>query len=120
MVASEITRAVVPASVDKSPPLNVPRESLDDITRDRSDKFTPEPNFLECTIAYYMILIDRLTIKKDEIIPSNTSADTNNKSPEQTYCGTEYGIITLKLISIPTQTIISDANRICLQTKQTQ
>lgn len=41
MVASAITLANVPASVDSRPPLNVPRESLDDITRDRSDKFTP-------------------------------------------------------------------------------
>jgi hypothetical protein len=27
--------------VESSPPLYVPRESLDDMTRDRSDKFTP-------------------------------------------------------------------------------
>lgn len=36
-----MTRARVPASVESSPPLYVPRESLDDMTRDRSDKFTP-------------------------------------------------------------------------------
>lgn len=42
IVASAITRAIVPASVDNSPPLKVPRDSLDDITRDRSDRFTPE------------------------------------------------------------------------------
>lgn len=42
MVASAITRAIVPASVDNSPPLKVPRDSLDDITRDRSDRFTPK------------------------------------------------------------------------------
>jgi hypothetical protein len=31
----------VPASVESNPPLYVPRESLDDMTRERSDKFTP-------------------------------------------------------------------------------
>ena len=41
IVASAITRAIVPASVDSNPPLYVPRASLDDMTRDRSDKFTP-------------------------------------------------------------------------------
>lgn len=41
IVASAITRAIVPASVDRSPPLYVPRESLDDITRESSDKLTP-------------------------------------------------------------------------------
>lgn len=41
IVPSAITRAIVPASVDNNPPLNVPRDSLDDITRDRSAKFTP-------------------------------------------------------------------------------
>lgn len=42
IVPSAITRARVPASVESSPPLKVPRESLDDMTRDSSDKFTPE------------------------------------------------------------------------------
>lgn len=32
--------------------------------------------------------------RKIEITPSNTSADTNIRRPEQTYCGTEYGMIT--------------------------
>ena len=41
MVPSAITRAIVPASVDSNPPLYVPRDSLDDITRERSAKFTP-------------------------------------------------------------------------------
>ena len=41
IVASAITRAIVPASVDSSPPLYVPRASLDDMTRERSDKLTP-------------------------------------------------------------------------------
>lgn len=41
IVPSAITRAKVPASVESNPPLYVPRESLDDMTRDRSDKFTP-------------------------------------------------------------------------------
>jgi hypothetical protein len=41
IVPSAITRARVPASVESSPPLYVPRESLDDMTRERSDKFTP-------------------------------------------------------------------------------
>lgn len=41
IVASAITRAIVPASVDNNPPLYVPRASLDDMTRERSDKFTP-------------------------------------------------------------------------------
>jgi hypothetical protein len=36
-------------------------------------------------------------------------------SPEQTYCGTEYGINRLKLRSMPIHTIISDAIKICLQ-----
>ena len=42
IVASATTRASVPASVDRRPPLYVPRESLDDITLDRRDKLTPE------------------------------------------------------------------------------
>ena len=42
IVASATTLASVPASVDRRPPLYVPRDSLDDITRDRSDRFTPE------------------------------------------------------------------------------
>lgn len=41
IVPSAITRAIVPASVESRPPLNVPRDNLDDITRERSDKFTP-------------------------------------------------------------------------------
>lgn len=41
IVPSAITRARVPASVESSPPLYVPRESRDDMTRDRSDGFTP-------------------------------------------------------------------------------
>lgn len=42
IVPSAITRARVPASVGSSPPLQVPRESLDDMTLDRRGKFTPE------------------------------------------------------------------------------
>lgn len=38
---SATTRARVPASVDSNPPLYVPLESRDDITRDRSDRLTP-------------------------------------------------------------------------------
>uniref|UniRef100_A0A7C9CA61 Uncharacterized protein n=1 Tax=Opuntia streptacantha TaxID=393608 RepID=A0A7C9CA61_OPUST len=86
MVASATTLASVPASVESSPPLYVPRESLDDITRERSDRFTP----------------------------SRTSAETNMTNPEITYCGTVYLTITLKLNRMPTQTITSDANNICL------
>lgn len=41
IVPSAITRANVPASVESRPPLKVPRESLDDMTRDSSDKLTP-------------------------------------------------------------------------------
>ena len=41
IVPSATTRARVPASVDNNPPLKVPRESLDDITLDRSERFTP-------------------------------------------------------------------------------
>lgn len=44
IVASAITRAIVPASVDSNPPLYVPRDSLDDITLDSNDKFTPAKN----------------------------------------------------------------------------
>lgn len=43
IVASAITRAIVPASVESNPPLYVPRESREDITRDSNDKLTPEP-----------------------------------------------------------------------------
>lgn len=42
IVPSAITLAIVPASVDSSPPLYVPRASLDDMTRESSDKLTPE------------------------------------------------------------------------------
>ena len=41
IVPSAITRAKVPASVESNPPLYVPRESLDEMSRDRSDRFTP-------------------------------------------------------------------------------
>lgn len=41
IVASAITRARVPASVDRSPPLYVPRERRDDMTLERRDKLTP-------------------------------------------------------------------------------
>ena len=41
IVPSATTRAKVPASVESNPPLKVPRDSLDDIIRDRSDKLTP-------------------------------------------------------------------------------
>lgn len=41
IVPSAITRAIVPASVESKPPLKVPRESLDDMTRESRDKFTP-------------------------------------------------------------------------------
>lgn len=42
IVPSATTRASVPASVDSSPPLYVPRDNRDDMTLDRSDKFTPK------------------------------------------------------------------------------
>lgn len=42
IVPSAITLASVPASVESNPPLKVPRESLDDMTLESSDKFTPE------------------------------------------------------------------------------
>lgn len=42
MVASATTRANVPASVESNPPLYVPFDSLDDITRDNNDRFTPK------------------------------------------------------------------------------
>ena len=42
IVPSAITRASVPASVESNPPLKVPRESLDDIILERSERFTPE------------------------------------------------------------------------------
>ena len=48
-------------------------------------------------------------------LPSRTSAETNMIRPEQTYCGTEYGMKKLKLSRMPTHTINSDANKICLQ-----
>jgi len=41
MVQSATTLARVPASVERSPPLYVPRERRDDITLDRSERFTP-------------------------------------------------------------------------------
>lgn len=41
IVPSAITRARVPASVESSPPLYVPLESREDITRDRSERLTP-------------------------------------------------------------------------------
>jgi hypothetical protein len=44
MVASAITLAIVPASVDRRPPLYVPRESLDDMTRESNDRLTPGIN----------------------------------------------------------------------------
>lgn len=47
--------------------------------------------------------------------PSSTSAETNMINPEQTYCGTVYASTNLKLRSTPMKTIISDANKICLQ-----
>lgn len=52
IVPSAITRAIVPASVDSSPPLYVPRDSRDDMTRDRSDRFTPKE---ECVIEQTII-----------------------------------------------------------------
>lgn len=41
IVESATTLARVPASVDNSPPLYVPRDSLDDITLESKAKFTP-------------------------------------------------------------------------------
>lgn len=41
MVLSATTRAMVPASVESKPPLYVPLESREDMTRDSSDKLTP-------------------------------------------------------------------------------
>lgn len=41
MVQSATTLAKVPASVERRPPLYVPRERRDDITLDRRDRFTP-------------------------------------------------------------------------------
>lgn len=46
IVPSAMTRAIVPASVESNPPLYVPRESLEDITRDNSDKLTPAPKYV--------------------------------------------------------------------------
>lgn len=44
IVPSATTRARVPASVDSNPPLYVPFDSRDDITRDSSDRLTPTPD----------------------------------------------------------------------------
>lgn len=41
IVLSANTRAKVPASVESSPPLYVPLESLEDMTRDRRLRLTP-------------------------------------------------------------------------------
>lgn len=41
MVTSAMTRTRVPASVDSSPPLYVPRDSREDMTLERSAKLTP-------------------------------------------------------------------------------
>ena len=114
IVASAITRANVPASVDRSPPLYVPRESLDDITLESSDRLTPVmiPQHIINNILGYISVM--LFVMFNEILPSSTSAATNMMSPEQTYCGTEYGTINWKLKSIPRKTTISDASNICL------
>lgn len=56
IVASAITLAIVPASVDSNPPLNVPRDSLDDITRDRSDKFTPATLTKTLNVLYNVVI----------------------------------------------------------------
>jgi hypothetical protein len=42
IVPSATTLAKVPASVERRPPLYVPRERRDDITLDRRERFTPE------------------------------------------------------------------------------
>jgi hypothetical protein len=55
MVASAITLAIVPASVDRRPPLYVPRESLDDMTRESSDKLTPGINDILSKRSYKSI-----------------------------------------------------------------
>jgi len=78
MVQSATTLARVPASVERSPPLYVPRERRDDITLDRSERFTP----------------------------SRTSAETNVMSAEATYWTTEYVLVTLKLKIMPTSNVI--------------
>lgn len=48
-------------------------------------------------------------------LPSSTSAATKVMSAEETYWGTVYELAMWKLEIIPTNTIISDASRICLQ-----
>ena len=78
MVQSATTLARVPASVDRSPPLYVPRDRRDDITLDRRERLTP----------------------------SRTSADTNVMSAEATYWITEYVLVTLKLKIMPTSNVI--------------
>jgi hypothetical protein len=42
IVPSATTLAKVPASVERRPPLYVPRERRDDITLDRRERFTPK------------------------------------------------------------------------------
>ena len=82
MVASATTLAKVPASVDSNPPLYVPFDSLEDITRDNNDRFTP----IEKTKA-----VENSCFLKRQFclyIPSSTSAATNITRPEITYCGT--------------------------------
>ena len=49
MVVSATTLASVPASVERRPLLNVPRDRLDDMVRERSDRFTPVKDI---SIAY--------------------------------------------------------------------
>ncbi|KAF3595673.1 hypothetical protein Bca4012_076075 [Brassica carinata] len=79
MVASATTLANVPASVDSNTPLYVPFDSLDDITHDNDDRFTP----LDKTKA----IRNSCFLKKTHIdrglftcIPSSTSAATNKQT----------------------------------------
>ena len=64
MVASATTRASVPASVESNPPLYVPRESLDDMTLERSDKLTPAQMAVEDMLRMRQKLSVRLLLLK--------------------------------------------------------
>lgn len=55
MVASATTRANVPASVESNPPLYVPFDSLDDITRDNNARFTPRGN-IKCKAVRILLV----------------------------------------------------------------
>jgi len=73
MVQSATTLARVPASVERRPPLYVPRERRDDITLDRRERFTPafankirdlvqcqgETYFKKCIFVYLQELLQK-------------------------------------------------------------